>query len=1010
MADRRPIPERGKAPVPEEGQLVASSPPPDNPLGLNIDFLFGRGFLWARSVRLSDWITLDALRMEIPDLQFPFDARGGLHRFRSTRCLVREIELSVSEAGLQEMIGRAANQIEGFEDLRVRIVEGAAHVSLRISVLGASTWMSFRMALIPPEPARADEIHLSLYDYRAYGPLPYPSRLLAYELIVSLLETPTLRPPGRGESFTVGIAGDIISLRPIKLLLLHLFPRVGWKLPNLAGVRLEGARLRPGQLSLRATAQDEGAWSRAAIIPMGGAGTPDESFGVLGTLEGQRALAAYEAKDLFAPIDRVLFEGDLTGALEQLALHRQTYGPHPELIARTLECLLADPSPAHVAEAEAICQELLSEDHDDLMALCARPTLAALAGRGPDAIVERLDALACVLRRRHDLDDWVLCELTAASMWAERAPERAVARLKGILRVAPRHVEALERIVALTQHTGDWSEYEEALKRLTGVYTDREALRRTYMALARHLMDRRGEVGEARLYLERVLRLDPGALEALDALGEGYVLGGEPLRALKAFGSASRAAESAGRLARAASLQHRGALLWRDDLENSGEALLGAKRALSLQERAWESKDDEAHPLDIITYLELCAELSAQRERWDEALRYRTELVRALDALMDARDLPPSADAISQSSAQSGLRALGIGASEQEEQDAARASLTRRLVNTQRALATLYTERDRPQAAAARWREVLTHEPGDEQAADHLERLYRASGQPDQLIAFYRELIEGATHPARQIALHVKLAALYEALQMAEAASDELRAALAIDPNHERAREQLVALLRGAGRPQTLRDALDQLLVTARERRARHAILMESARLDLGALGRPRQAARRFFEALDLEPADAEALDGAREALAQIAEKEGARAPRRWARRTCRGCASGCSSASWIFARTRSIGHTCSTKSPRWPRRAAPRAQHMRPHSERSASESVPAAVSARAWMIDSPLCWRPIRSSARRCPRSVSPRRAAPRATSPPWVWRSRPPRPATPRSRPSSEIFARA
>lgn len=55
----------------------------NNPLGLNIDFMFGRGYLWAKQSRLSDWITLESLRMEIPDLQFPFDARGGLHRFRA---------------------------------------------------------------------------------------------------------------------------------------------------------------------------------------------------------------------------------------------------------------------------------------------------------------------------------------------------------------------------------------------------------------------------------------------------------------------------------------------------------------------------------------------------------------------------------------------------------------------------------------------------------------------------------------------------------------------------------------------------------------------------------------------------------------------------------------------------------------------------------------------------------------------------------------------------------------
>ena len=167
--------------------MKTSAQTPQNPLGLNIDFLFGRGYLWAKNERLSDWITLESLRMEIPDLQFPFDARGGLGRFRNTRCLVREIELGISESGLQEWLRRAASQIDGFTDLRVRFVEGAIHVGLFLEAYGADAYMSFKIALIPPEPARADELHVSLYDYRAYGQLPFPARLIAFHLLTGLL-------------------------------------------------------------------------------------------------------------------------------------------------------------------------------------------------------------------------------------------------------------------------------------------------------------------------------------------------------------------------------------------------------------------------------------------------------------------------------------------------------------------------------------------------------------------------------------------------------------------------------------------------------------------------------------------------------------------------------------------------------------------------------------------------------------------------------------------------------
>src|SRR5690554_7556459 len=91
--------------------MQSSNSEPTNPLGLNLDFMFGRGYLWANRERLSDWITLEKLRMEIPDLAFPFDARGGLDRFRNTRCLVREIELGISEVGLGDLLDRKSTRL-----------------------------------------------------------------------------------------------------------------------------------------------------------------------------------------------------------------------------------------------------------------------------------------------------------------------------------------------------------------------------------------------------------------------------------------------------------------------------------------------------------------------------------------------------------------------------------------------------------------------------------------------------------------------------------------------------------------------------------------------------------------------------------------------------------------------------------------------------------------------------------------------------------------------------------
>jgi tetratricopeptide (TPR) repeat protein len=841
--------------------MKTSAQTPQNPLGLNIDFLFGRGYLWAKNERLSDWITLESLRMEIPDLQFPFDARGGLGRFRNTRCLVREIELGISESGLQEWLRRAASQIDGFTDLRVRFVEGAIHVGLFLEAYGADAYMSFKIALIPPEPARADELHVSLYDYRAYGQLPFPARLIAFHLLTGLLDTPAMRPPGRGRSFTVGVAGDILSLRPLKLLLLNLFPSVGWKLPNLSDVTLDGARVRPGQLSLRASSADASFYRKEDA---------SAEFSLLSSKEGARALAAYEAKDLFYAVDQAIFERDADAAMDQLAALRQIYGPHPELLGRALDVLLANPTPANLAEADAAAAELHREDPGDPRALLARARLVIARRRPNDEILGALDRLAAALKERGELDDWILCALTASELARSSEPGDAIRRLREVLKASPRHMGALLTLRDLYADRGEWTGYEEILKRLTGVHSGRDALKKTYLELAEHLMERRGHIAEARLYLEKVLRLDPGDRGALRTLGESYVLGGEPLRALKAFGSAARAAESGGDLARAWELLSRVARLWRGQLENPGEALLNTRRALELF-RA--DGGPERDPLAHADLLAFAAECCVELERGDEALGYLLDVVPLLERAREG-DLPaPPREGPGR--AERGLTTLGGAADAPEAPD----DVAARLVAAHRTIAGLYEERERPDAAASHWRRLLELTPEDDHAASHLEAHYRRAGRPEQLLDFLRDLIDRAGTQRRRVDLGLDLAEAYAALQMTEEAREELERLLAIDPELPEPLEQLIGLLRTANRFETLRDALDRLLLRARDRDTRLRAQRERAAILLDPLGDPRRATRAYFEALDLDPAALDILRGARRALEQIIAAEGPTTP-----------------------------------------------------------------------------------------------------------------------------------
>lgn len=813
--------------------MEVSGEDPKNPLGLSLDFLFGRGYLWAQRQRLSDWIALENLRMEIPDLQFPFDARGGLDRFRHTRCLVREVEFAISEVGLGDLLTEAASHLQGFEELQVRFLEDSAHISLKLSAFGADTYLSFRAALIPPEPARADEVHLSLYDYRAFGPLPYPARLVAHELLTSLLNTPVLRASGRGPSFTVGIAGDIVSLRPLKLLFLHIFPAVGWKLPNLAGVVLAGARIRPGVLTVRAVDAE----------PRAGATGPGREYHLATSPEGGRALAAYEAKELFAHADQALFEGQVRQAISLLASYRDVYGLHPELVARLLDCLLADPTPGNLAEAEAIRRELLAQDPEDLQAHLVGPLLA-LASYREDEALKAFEELSAVLERRRQTRDWILCELALAARLGAENPGEASRRLREVLKVDPRNQAALEALRRFYERTGEQAGLEETLKRLTGVYTDRQTLKSTYLQLARHLMDRQGDLGEARIYLEKVLRLDPGELDALHTLGESYLLSGEPLRALKAFGSAARAAEGEGFYALASRLQTQVGEIWFKELENAQQGLLFFRRALALRQEALKEDRDALSLMEQVNQLRWAARMCEELGSDEEAASYWNEAIPLLER---------------------------AGERSEDEDD----QWSEELVDAHIRLAAIYDRRERWAAAASHQRRVLELRPDNEGAQRWLEEYLRQAGQPEELIELYRDLLGRTPSAAKQVELLLKLADLYIGLGLVEEAQIQLREALDREPGRRDLRQKLVELLREHGRFETLREALKSLLVRVREREDRWEIAIElgQANAELGELD---QAVRSYLEAIKLLPARLEGLEGACRVLEQIVDERGA--------------------------------------------------------------------------------------------------------------------------------------
>ncbi len=806
-----------------------------HPPGLNLDFLFGRGYLSAHNLRVGEWATVETLRMEIPDLTFPFDARGGVGRFRNTRCQLRQLRLVLSESGLDNLLSRAVAQLQGFEEVRVRFAEGVAHVVTRVRTLGSDTFLTFRVAAIPPEPARGDAIHLFVHDVRPYGPLPYPARLLVSELISRLMATPTLQPEGTGPAFDVVLEGDLLELRPVKLCLVQMFPRYGWKLPSTASLRFESVTIQPGALTIAARGEDR-PWERDD-------GNIDALADTASTRAGAQALAAYEARDLLRDADQALFEGSSTAAAEHLRALRQRYGLHPAIAEGLLDILLASPGPGYAAEAQTIVDELLRAEPDNLRALLAAPTLCLLRGDQLGA-VRAYARLADALRAREEGSDLLAALLAGAMVQRRQDPQGAIKTLREVTRLAPRNRIALELLRDLYAQTDDVEARVDVLRQLASLYVERDALLEVYQQLGELLMERRHDLTEARIFLEKILRLDPAHLPALFVLGESYVLDGQPLRAIRAFGSAARAAEERGDLQQAAELHLKNADLWRR-LEDFKSALLECHRALALAPQHRRA-------------LELAVELARDHGSVEEVLLLLDTLIPLVEAAAEAP----------------------LDASPQ----AAEAAADARRVHV--FAAGVYEQRGRADTAAAHHRKALAWRrrraqlagpdaPQDEDpSVAFLDAYYRQMGKPEDLIDLYEgELTRGHLDPARQVHYHRTLATLFDhLLGLGSEAAEHLRRALDLDPDDDLSRDAAVELLSRRQRHFELRDLLRDVYARARARRARARALLELGRVHLHAIADPAEAARCLRDAQLATPADPEVARALVEAERRLVE------------------------------------------------------------------------------------------------------------------------------------------
>src|SRR5688572_2302946 len=219
------------------------------PLAFDVRVQEGRGALVLRERTFFGWLRVERLELEIPNVRLPVDVSGGADRFQKRRCKVMGATLALDERAVEALLwGRAGDLgAAGFDDVKVRLLEGAAEVSGRARVDDRTADFTCRAYFEPDERG----LRVVLADVRVFGCLRRPASLLAHDLLCAFLDLPPTGIDGTDEQGLVRVRGlcDIV-VRPLEAFLWRALPPAGWRLPDAGVVQVRGVEVGRGRALL----------------------------------------------------------------------------------------------------------------------------------------------------------------------------------------------------------------------------------------------------------------------------------------------------------------------------------------------------------------------------------------------------------------------------------------------------------------------------------------------------------------------------------------------------------------------------------------------------------------------------------------------------------------------------------------------------------------------------------------------------------------------------------------
>jgi tetratricopeptide (TPR) repeat protein len=469
--------------------------------------------------------------------------------------------------------------------------------------------------------------------------------------------------------------------------------------------------------------------------------------------------------------------------------------------------------------------------------------------------------------------------------------DEALAQYRAVYESQPDNGEALTALETLYRKTEGWADLLEVYTKKLALADEPGERKATLFAIAELQEQQLGDAESAIQTYGSVLEedaTDVGALEALDRLyrqtesWENYagVLerrieldNAEPVLVDLKYRLAQTQLQQLGDAASAlANFQeilfldanHDGARLALEELL-SDTALRG--EAARILETIYEQREEWQKLVDA---LEILAETTSDSEQ-------KVELLRKM-ASTASNQLGSAEGAIEAQARAVKADPANADARLELEELAEQAGASQRLIQIYRDIALKLTDADLAREywmrlaaiherlgavdpAAEAYNKVLEVDPGNAEALQAMDALYRANERWDALVGVYRKRIDLAEEPGQSEGLYAQMAEVYEEkLGQVDDAIAAYREILALDPTSGLALGALDGLLSRQGKWEELAENLETQLGLADTEEAQGELMLRLAALRESQMGQVAEAIEGYRQVLERDPTNVQAL------------------------------------------------------------------------------------------------------------------------------------------------------